>query len=114
MAEINYSPIALNDLDEIWTYISQSLCNPISAQNMIDGIMNAVDMLAEQPEMGMPLYFLSGLNSGYRYVIHGNYMAFYRTNRTDVYIDRVLYGKSDCIRLPQIGQYINPDGYLSL
>ena len=26
MAEIHYSPIALNDLDEIWAYISQSLC----------------------------------------------------------------------------------------
>ena len=79
MAEIHYSPIALNDLDEIWAYISQSLCNPIAAQNTIDGIMNVVDMLAEQPEIGTPLYFLSGLNSGYRYVIHGKYMAFYRT-----------------------------------
>lgn len=99
MAEIHYSPIALNDLDEIWAYISQSLCNPIAAQNTIDGIMNVVDMLAEQPEIGTPLYFLSGLNSGYCYVIHGKYMAFYRTNRTDVYIDRVLYGKSDYMRV---------------
>ena len=99
MAEIHYSPTALNDLDEIWTYISQNLCNPIAAQNTINGIMDVVDMLSDQPEMGVPLYFLSGLNSGYRYVIHGNYMAFYRTNRTDVYIDRVLYGKSDYMRV---------------
>jgi addiction module RelE/StbE family toxin len=99
MAEIHYSPTALNDLDEIWTYISQNFCNPIAAQNTIDGIMDAVDMLSDQPKMGTPLYFLSGLNSGYRYVIHGNYMAFYRTNRTDVYIDRVLYGKSDYMRV---------------
>ena len=99
MAEILYSPIALNDLDEIWTYISQTLCNPIAAQNTVNGILDAVDMLSDQPEMGTPLYFLSGLNSGYRYVIHGSYMAFYRTNRTDVYIDRVLYGKSDYMRV---------------
>lgn len=99
MAEIHYSPTALSDLDEIWTYISQNLCNPIAAQNTIDGIMDAVDMLSDQPEMGVPLYFLSGLNSGYRYVIHGNYMAFYRTNRTDVYVDRVLCGKSDYMRV---------------
>ena len=99
MAEIHYSPTALNDLDEIWTYISQNLCSPIAAQNTIDGIMDAVDMLTEQPEMGAPLYFVSGLNSGYRYVIHGNYMAFYRSNRTDVYVDRVLYGKSDYMRV---------------
>ncbi len=99
MAELHYSPTALNDLDEIWTYISQNLCNPIAAQNTIDGIMDAVEMLSNQPEMGTPLYFLSGLNSGYRYVIYGNYMAFYRTNRTDVYIDRILYGKSDYMRV---------------
>lgn len=99
MADIHYSPTALNDLDEIWTYLSQNLCNPIAAQNTINGIMDAVDMLSDQPEMGVPLYFLSGLNSGYRYVIHGNYMAFYRTNRTDVYMDRVLYGKSDYMRV---------------
>lgn len=99
MADIHYSPTALNDLDEIWTYLSQNLCNPIAAQNTINGIMDAVDMLSDQPEMGVPLYFLSGLNSGYRYVIHGNYMAFYRTNRTDVYVDRILYGKSDYMRV---------------
>lgn len=99
MANIHYSPQALNDLDEIWTYISQNLCNPIAAQHTVNGIMDSVDMLSDQPEMGTPLYFLSGLNSGYRYVIHGNYMAFYRTNRTDVYIDRVLYGKSDYMRV---------------
>lgn len=99
MAEIHYSPIVLNDLDEIRTYISQNLFNPIAAQNTVNGIMDSVDMLADQPEMGAPLYFLSGLNSGYRYIIYGNYMAFYRASKTDVYIDRVLYGKSDYMRV---------------
>lgn len=99
MAKIHYSPTALNDLDEIWFYISQNLSNPIAAQNTVNGIMDVVDMLSDQPEMGTPLYFLSGLNSGYRYVIHGNYMVFYRTNRNDVYVDRILYGKSDYMRV---------------
>lgn len=99
MAEVHYSPLSLQDLDDIWDYISQKLYNPIAAQNTINGIMNVIDRLAEQPEMGFPLYFLSGLNSGYRYVIYKNYMAFYRTNKTDVFIDRVLYGKSDYMRI---------------
>ena len=99
MAEIHYSPLSLQDLDDIWDYISQKLYNTIAAQNTINGIMNVIDRLAEQPEMGSPLYFLSGLNSGYRYVIYKNYMAFYRTNKTDAFIDRVLYGKSDYMRI---------------
>lgn len=99
MAEIHYSPLALNDLDEIWKYISETLCDPATAQNTVDGIIDSVDMLADHPQMSTSLYFTSGLNSGYRYIIHGNYMAFYRINKLDIYIDRILYGKSNYMRV---------------
>lgn len=95
MAELHYSPEALNDLDGIWDYIAQNLGNPAAAQSTVNGILNVIDLLAEQPEMGAPLVFSSGLNSGCRFVIYKNYMTFYRTNRTDVFIDRILYGRSD-------------------
>ena len=99
MAEIHYSPLAFKDLDKIYNYISEELYNSTATQNTIDGIMGTVDKLADFPEMGSALYFLSGLNSGYRYVIYKNYMAFYRINKSDVFVDRVLYGKSDYMRI---------------
>ncbi|MBR3023307.1 MAG: type II toxin-antitoxin system RelE/ParE family toxin [Oscillospiraceae bacterium] len=99
MNNILYSPKAQADLDEIWDYISDKLQSPSAAQNTVNGILDTIEMLREQVEIGKPLYFSSGLYSGYRYLIYRNYLAFYRIVSDTVYIDRVIYGKRDYMRL---------------
>lgn len=95
-SKIEYSPRALKDLDEIWDYIEVELCNLSAAQNTVDGIMDRVDGIASFPESGSKLEFENGLNSGYRYVVFKNYLAFYRLKPNDiVYVDRVIYGGRD-------------------
>ena len=95
-SKIEYSPRALKDLDEIWDYIEVELCNPSAAQNTVDCIMDRVDGIASFPESGSKLEFENGLNSGYRYVVFKNYLAFYRLKPNDiVYVDRVIYGGRD-------------------
>ena len=99
-SKIEYSPRALKDLDEIWNYIEVELCNPSAAQNTVDGIMDRVDGIASFPESGSKLEFENGLNSGYRYVVFKNYLAFYRLKPDDVvYVDRVIYGGRDSMRI---------------
>lgn len=99
-SKIEYSPRALKDLDEIWNYIEVELCNPSAAQNTVDGIMDRVDGIASFPESGSKLEFENGLNSGYRYVVFKNYLAFYRLKPDDVvYVDRVIYGGRDYMRI---------------
>ena len=95
---LNYSPQALIDLDEIWEYIYEELKNPTAAMSTVEGIMDAVDVLRQFPLSGAPVRFPGGLDSGYRHVLHGNYMAFYRLSGTDIYVDRVIYGKRDYMR----------------
>lgn len=99
MNSINYSPKALGDLDEIWEYIAIKLSDRVAADNTIDGILNAVDQLERFSEIGTPLYFESGLFSGYRFVIYNNYLAFYRIVGNSVYIDRVIYVKRDYMHI---------------
>lgn len=99
MNNINYSPKALSDLDEIWEYIAVKLSDKIAADRTIDGILNAVDQLESFPEIGTPLYFDTGLFSGYRYVICNNYLTFYRIAGNSVYIDRIIYGKRDYMHM---------------
>ena len=99
MNKIVYSPKARNDLDEIWTYISEKLLNPSAAEATVNGILDTIDMLQAQAEIGKPLYFSSNLFSGYRFLVYKNYLAFYRTSEDTVYIDRIIYGKRDYIRL---------------
>ena len=99
MNKIVYSPKARNDLDEIWTYISEKLLNPSAAEATVNGILDTMDMLQAQAEIGKPLYFSSDLFSGYRFLVYKNYLAFYRTSEDTVYIDRIIYGKRDYMRL---------------
>ena len=99
MNKIVYSPKARNDLDEIWTYISEKLLNPSAAEATVNGILDTIDMLQAQAEIGKPLYFSSDMFSGYRFLVYKNYLAFYRTSAEAIYIDRIIYGKRDYMRL---------------
>ena len=105
---IHYSPEAQNDFDEIWEYISFELCNPQAAENTVNKIMDAVDELECFSEIGTLLSSATDVESDYHFLTSGNYMVFYRVNGQDVYIDRVLYGRRDYLRilfpdLPQSG-----------
>ena len=99
MNKIVYSPKAQNDLDEIWAYISEKLLNPSAAEATVNGILDTIDMLQAQAEIGKPLYFSSDMFSGYRFLVYKDYLAFYRTSADTIYIDRIIYGKRDYMRL---------------
>jgi len=96
---INYSPKALQDLDEIWDYISKELSNPDAAEHVVTSILDAVDVLGEFPESGAPLEPHIDLDSPYRFVTAGSYIAFYRFEENTVYVDRVLYQKRNYAKL---------------
>ena len=99
-SKVEYSPKAVRDLDEIWDYIENELCNPSAAQNTVDGIMDKIDDLAMFPESGAKLEFDNGLESGYRFVVFKNYVAFYRLRPDNVvYVDRVIYAVRDYMRI---------------
>ena len=96
---IHYSPEAQNDLDEIWEYIAFELCNPQAAENTVNKIMDTVDELENFSEIVTLLSSVTDIESDYRFLTSANYMVFYRVNGLDVYIDRVLYGRRDYLRI---------------
>ena len=93
--KILYSPESRRDLDDIWDYIVSDLQNRSAAEHVINRIMDAVDQLKSFTEMGTPLSSIADVGTDYRFIVSGNYMVFYRVQGSDVYIDRVLYGRSD-------------------
>jgi len=99
MNRLHYSPEALNDLDEIWTYISKELHNPAAALNTVEDILDSIDNLREISEMGPPLSSITGIESDYRFLVCGKYIAFYRVDKVEVSIDRILYGGRDYMRI---------------
>ena len=97
---IYYSPEAQNDLDGIWDYITYDLCNPDAAENTVNRILDTIDRLETfSAEIGTPLAFVTDIESDYRFLVSGNYLAFYRICGTDVYVDRILYSKRDYLRI---------------
>ena len=99
VCKIYYSPEAVNDLDEIYEYIQTELCNPPAALNVVNNILDIIDQLKDFPDMGARLSDAIDVETEYRFVISGNYMAFYRHIDTTVYVDRVLYGRRDYLRI---------------
>ena len=93
--KIHYSPESRRDLDDIWDYIVLELQNRSAAERVINRIIDAVDPLKNFAEMGTLLSSIADVGTDYRFLVSGNYMVFYRVQGYNVYIDRVLYGRSD-------------------
>lgn len=94
--KIHYSRESRNNLDEIWDYIVSELQNPSAAARIVNAIMEEIDRLAE---MGAPLSSVTDVDGDYRFLVTGNYITFYRVQGNNVYVDRVLYGRRDYLRI---------------
>ena len=99
MNNLYLSPEAQDDLSEIKAYIAEDLENPQAALSTVTKITKTIRMLQEHALIGVPLSAIADFNSDYRYLISGSYMIFYRVTGKDVFIDRVLYGRRDYLRI---------------
>lgn len=96
---IHYSAESRRDLDDIWDYIVSELQNRVAAERVVDCILDAVERLKDFAEMGALLSSVADVGGDYRFLVSRNYMVFYRVNGRDVFIDRVLYGRRDYLRV---------------
>lgn len=99
MAEIKFSPEAVKDLQQTKAYITDELLSKQAANNTVNKILKNIRMLAEFPNFGAPLSGTVDIETDYRYLICGDYTAFYRVANETVYIVRILYGRRDFMRI---------------
>ena len=104
--KLHYSVDARRDLEEIWDHIEGDLCSPVAARRMVDRILDAVEQLENFSGLGAPLSSIVDTDTDYRFLVTGNYMTFYRVAGRDVYVDRILYGRRDYLRV----LFGRPDG----
>ena len=97
--KLRYSPAAADDLDRINEYIAAELCSPAAAKNVIGDILDAIETLANFPNIGTPLRAVTDMESDYRFIAVRGYAVFYRSSGGYVYIDRVIYGRRDYMRI---------------
>jgi toxin ParE1/3/4 len=99
MNKIFLSPEAQNDLIEIRRYITDDLDNLTAANNTIANITKRIRTLAEFAEIGAPLSSVINFYTDYRFLVCSKYIAFYRTENKEIYVDRILYGRRDYLKI---------------
>ena len=99
MNKLQLSRAAQKDLLEIKSYIAVDLENPKAAMEAIKRITKKIRLLNDTPLMGAALASISGANSDEIFLVCGSYMVFYRITRENIFIDRVLYGRRDYLRV---------------
>lgn len=98
MNKIVLSAEAQADLINIRDYITTELENPEAALRVVSSITQRLFMLQEHAMLGARLSSALKLESNYRFLVCGNYHAFYRVEKTTIYVDRILYYRQDFMR----------------
>ncbi len=101
MSKLQVSPEAQHDLLGIKAYIANDLENPTAARSTVSKIMKRIRGLIDHPLMGAPLSSVCNADSDERFLVSGKYLIFYHVSYhgTEIYIDRVLYGGRDYLRI---------------
>lgn len=96
--ELVWSPAAVDDLNAAADYIESELASPTAARRLVDSVIEKAQMFADVPGAGAVLRTLSGIDTGYRYMLSGNWMVFLEHDDRRALVVRVLYAKSDYMR----------------
>lgn len=99
MNNLHLSEAAQNDLSEIKAYISEELENPSAALSTVGKIIRSIRILKNHALAGASISSIADVEDDYRFLVCGKYIAFYRVSGSEVYIDRVLYGRRDYLRI---------------
>jgi len=94
MARIVRSPDALQDIEDIWSYIAGD--NRVAADRFVRTIEERIQRLVDYPLIGRPR---DEFHPGLRSVPLGSYLLFYRPIVDGIEVVRILHGARD---LPQI------------
>lgn len=99
MNKLYLSQAAQDDLSEIKVYISDVLENTSAAISTVEKIIKRIRILKSHAAAGALLSSIADVDSDYRFLVSGNYIVFYRESNGEVYVDRVLYGRRDYLRI---------------
>ena len=98
MSKLILTADAKRDLADIKAYITNRLKNGVAALRVVASVTKALHGLEQFPNMGRVVE--SDLNEyGYRALVCGDYLAFYRVDGNTVCVDRILYGRRDYMAL---------------
>ena len=101
MYQLDFLPIARQDMTDIVRYISHELFNPTAAERLADEMIDAAERLTDFPYINAIHQSIKPLKKEYRKLFVKNYIMFYRIDEKEkrVTIARVIYARRDYEKL---------------
>lgn len=101
MYNLEYLPVARQDMIEIARYISIELGNPIAADKLATELIEAGDDIPKFPYMNPAYTPIRPLKHEYRKLLVQNYFMFYWVDEDKklITVARVIYARSDFERV---------------
>ena len=96
--ELAWSPAAVDDINAA-DYIEFELVNPTAAERFVETVIEKAQLFADVPGSGLMLRTVNGIDTGYRYMLAGNWMVFLECSDGQALVVRVLYTKSDYMKV---------------
>lgn len=93
------TPDVIEELEEIKDYISHVLKNPLSADRIVNGILDEIERLSESPELGVNFVSKIGFSTNLRYLVVEKYIVVYRNEEESVRVLHVFYGKRNYLKI---------------
>ena len=93
--KVKISSLALRDMEEIYSYISEKLGSPATAMKQYNRIAEAIESLNVFPERFQIMEIVPKLSKDVRQVTVDHYSAIYTIDADTVTVIRVLYSASD-------------------
>ena len=101
--KIEITQEAEKDFENIFTYISETLCNKQAALRMISLLDKNIRSLTDMPNSYPKVKDMYLKKMGLRFITVKNYIVFYTVEDEErkVYIVRILYGKRNWVKILQ-------------
>ena len=95
MYKLEYLPLALQDLHEITSYITDILKAPQAAMNLLNTLDKRISGLKDFPYSCKIYNTENSLKSEYRMLTVKNYLVFYVVRDNTVEIHRIIYARME-------------------
>ena len=97
MYDLEFQPLARQDMINIVTYIDKTLHNRAAALRLAENMITEIENIGIFPYSGAVYHPLRALKYEYRKLLVGNYLILYRVDekRKMITVARVVYAKSD-------------------
>lgn len=92
--QIQYTPLAYEDLDGIDSYIAETLGNSFAADSLMEKMEKSIQQLKDFPYLGSEVGDAYLASKGYRKLVVDNYIVFHLVSEEQrmVIVMRVVYG----------------------